>query len=56
MKMLSVKMAILCAGIGTLGYLYLKKNPKMVDMMKNKVKDMGKDMSRQMYNKFDSEM
>ena len=56
MKMMSIKMAMLVAGVGFAGYIYLKHNPQMMNLMKNMMKDMGKDVSRQMHNKFDSEM
>ena len=56
MKMMSIKMAMLFAGMGVFGYLYLKQHPEIMSMMKDTMKDMGKDVSRQVYNKLDDEM
>lgn len=51
MKMMTMKMVAMMAGMGMFGYMYLKKHPEKVQMMK----DMGKEASRMMYNKLDSE-
>lgn len=46
-----MKMMAFLGGGGLLGYMYLKMHPEKVQMMK----DMGKEASRKMYNKFDTE-
>ena len=51
MKMLSMKAMAIMTGMGVMGYMYLKKHPEKVQMMK----DLGKEASRVMYNKLDSE-
>ena len=50
MKMMS-KMMALMAGVSVMGYMYLKKHPEKIQMMK----EMGKEASRAMYNKLDDE-
>ena len=49
MKMMSVKMMAMIAGMGALGYMYMKKNPAMM----KKMRELGKEASRKMYNKLD---
>ncbi len=49
MKMMSMKAMTMVAGMGVLGYMYLKKNPKML----KKMREIGKEASRKMYNMFD---
>ncbi len=51
MKMMSMKMMALMTGMGVMGYLYFKKHPEKVQMMK----EFGKEASRMMYNKLDDE-
>ena len=52
MKMMSMKMmAMMMAGMSIMGYMYLKKHPEKIQMMK----DMGKEASKMMYNKLDNE-
>ena len=43
MKMLSMKMMALMAGIGYMGYMYFSKHPEVVQ----KIKDLGKNTSEQ---------
>lgn len=43
------KMMAIMAGMSIMGYMYLKKHPEKVEMMK----EMGKEASRAMYNKLD---
>ena len=50
MKMMSKMIAILGGG-GLFGYFYLKSHPEAMA----KMKEMGKEASRMMYNKFDME-
>lgn len=50
MKML-MKMAALAGGVGVVGYMYLKKHPEKIEMMKSACKD----ASRTIYNKLDEE-
>ena len=50
MKMMS-KMLTLMAGVSVMGYMYLKKHPEKIEM----IKEMGKEASKAMYNKLDSE-
>lgn len=50
MKMM-YKMAALMGGMGIIGYMYLKKHPEAIEMMK----EMGKDASRKMYNVLEQE-
>jgi 23S rRNA maturation mini-RNase III len=50
MKMMS-KMAMMFTGTGILGYMYLKKHPEKIQMLKDTVKDASKNL----YNKLDSE-
>ena len=50
MKIISMKMmAMMMAGMGMIGYMYLKKHPEKMQMMK----DMGKDISQMMNDKTD---
>lgn len=49
MKMMGMKAMMMIAGMGALGYMYLKNNPKMMKRMC----EIGKEASRKMYNKFD---
>lgn len=51
MKMMVMKAMALFGGAGIMGYMYLKKHPEKIQMMR----DMGKEMSRRMYNMFDYE-
>lgn len=51
MKMMMMKIAALVGGMGVMGYLYLKKHPEKIEMMR----EVGKDVSRKMYNVFDME-
>lgn len=47
-----MKMAITMAvvgGMGVAGYMYLKKHPEKMQKMKN----LGKDVSKEMYNMLD---
>ncbi len=46
-----MKMMTFFGGMGIMGYLYFKKHPEKVNMMKQ----MGKEMSRKMYNYLDNE-
>ncbi|MBQ3306610.1 MAG: hypothetical protein IJG68_00295 [Bacilli bacterium] len=50
MKMMSLKMMALL-GLGMIGYIYLKNNPKMMEDMKNK----EKEMIRNLYNFLDEQ-
>lgn len=50
MKML-MKMAAVMGGAGVVGYMYLKKHPEKVQMMKCA----AKDASRALYNKLEEE-
>lgn len=45
MKMMS-KMGMILGGVGLFSYMYLKKNPEKIQMMKN----MGMEVSKKMYN------
>ena len=45
MKMMS-KMGMFLGGVGLFGYMYLKKHPEKIQMMK----DMGMEASKKMYN------
>lgn len=49
MKMMSMKMMAMVAGMGVVGYMYMKQNPAMM----KKMCELGKEASRKMYNKFD---
>ncbi len=51
MKMMSMKMMALMTGMGVMGYMYFKKHPEKIQMMK----ELGKEASRMMYNKLDDE-
>ena len=51
MNMMSMKMMAIIAGMGMIGYMYLKKHPEKMQMMK----EAGKEASRMMYNKLDDE-
>ena len=51
MKKMSLKMMALLSSMGIMGYMYLKKHPEKIQMMK----EMGKDATRAMYNKLDEE-
>ena len=51
MKMSIMKMATILGGMGVMGYMYFKKHPEMV----RKMRDMGKEASRMMYNKLDTD-
>ena len=51
MKMLPMKTMAIMTGMGVMGYMYFKKHPEKVQMMK----ELGKEASRMMYNKLDSE-
>jgi 23S rRNA maturation mini-RNase III len=44
-------MATMFGGMGIIGYMYLKKHPEKVQMMK----DMAKDATKTIYNKLDSD-
>lgn len=46
-----IKTVTVLTGIGLMGYLYFMKNPKKVLTIKN----IGKEVSRKMYNIFDEE-
>ena len=46
-----MKMMAFLGGGGILGYMYLKKHPEKMEMMR----ELGKEASRKMYNKFDTE-
>lgn len=46
-----IKMAAIASGAGVVGYMYLKKHPEKVEMMKNA----AKDASKMIYNKLDEE-
>ena len=46
-----MKMMAFLGGGGLLGYMYLKKHPEKLEMMR----ELGKEASRKMYNKFDTE-
>lgn len=48
---LMMKMMMILGGGGLLGFLYLKKHPEKVEMMKQ----LGKEASRKMYNSIDVE-
>ena len=48
---LMMKMMMILGGGGLLGFMYLKKHPEKVEMMKN----LGKEASRKMYNQLDTE-
>ena len=50
MKMM-MKCLMVLGGSGLLGFLYFKKHPEKLEMMKN----MGKEASHKMYHKFDTE-
>ena len=45
MKTMS-KMGMILGGVGLFSYMYLKKNPEKIQMMKN----MGMEVSKKMYN------
>ena len=51
MKIMSMKMMCLMAGIGVLGYMYLKMNPNTMNDMKATIKD----ASRKVYNMMEDE-
>lgn len=51
MKMMSMKMMAIMTSMGVMGYMYFKKHPEKVQMMK----ELGKEASRMMYNKLDDE-
>ena len=44
-------MVMMIGGMGVMGYMYLKKHPEKI----NKMKKMGRDASRKMYNMLDEE-
>lgn len=50
MKML-MKMAAVIGGMGAIGYMYFKKHPEKVEMMKSACKD----ASKMIYNKLEEE-
>ena len=50
MKMMTMKVMALL-GLGMMGYFYMKKNPKMMEDMKNK----EKEMIRKLYNYLDEQ-
>ena len=49
MKMMSMKMMAILGGMGLMGFYYLKSHPEM----KDKMREMGKEASRMMYQKLD---
>lgn len=51
MKMMTMKAMILLGGMSFLGYMYLKKHPESINMMK----DMIKTTSRNVYNMMEEE-
>ena len=51
MKMMSMKMLGIIGGMGVMGYMYLKKHPEKLKMMR----EMGKEASKMLYNKLDDE-
>lgn len=51
MNMMSMKMMAIFAGMGIVGYMYMKKHPEMI----KKMKIMGKEEARKMYNLLDEE-
>ena len=51
MKMMTMKMFALLGGMGMMGYMWLKKHPEKME----KMREMGKDVSRKMYDMFDEE-
>ena len=50
MKMMTMKVMALL-GLGMMGYIYMKKNPNMMEDMKNK----EKEMLRKLYNYLDEQ-
>ena len=46
-----MKMMALIGGLGAMGYIYLKKHPESINMMK----DMIKTTSRNVYNRMEEE-
>ena len=51
MKKMLMKSAAIAGGAGVVGYMYLKKHPEKIAMMKSA----AKDASRTIYNKLDDE-
>jgi len=51
MKMMMLEAVGLIGGMTILGYMYMKKHPEKVKEMKESIKE----MSRQVYNKLDTE-
>ncbi|MCI8460252.1 MAG: hypothetical protein HFE81_02535 [Bacilli bacterium] len=51
MKKMLMKIAALAGGAGVVGYMYFKKHPEKIEMMKCA----AKDASRTIYNKLDEE-
>lgn len=51
MKMMSMKMMAILGGMGLMGFYYLKNHPEM----KDKMREMGKEASRMMYQKLDND-
>lgn len=49
MKMMAMKMSFLLSGMSILGMMYIKKHPEAI----NKMKDMGKDAARRVYQFLD---
>ena len=50
-KKMLMKLAAIAGGAGVVGYMYLKKHPEKIAMMKSA----AKDASRTIYNKLDDE-
>ena len=46
-----MKLAAIAGGAGVVGYMYFKKHPEKIDMMKQA----AKDASRSIYNQLDEE-
>lgn len=51
MKMTMIKMAAIMGGLGMAGYMYLKKHPEKVEMMRCACRD----ASKMIYNKLEQE-
>ena len=51
MKMMSMKAMAIMTGMGVMGYMYFKKHPEKIQMMK----ELGKEASRKMYNALDTD-
>lgn len=45
---MSMKMMALMAGMGVVGYMYLKKHPEAIDMMKEMGRDATKKVNKMM--------